>query len=90
MGKKVVLCLGVIFFALTLSLAACGKSEEKKAPPPPAPAAPAAPAGGAPGEPGAVAPAPAGGEKAPGAPEAPAAPGETKSMEKKAEGAKTK
>jgi hypothetical protein len=44
MGKKFVYLSGVTLFALTVSLAGCGKKEEPAPPPPPPPApAPAEP-----------------------------------------------
>jgi hypothetical protein len=44
MGKKVLYLSGVTLFALTVSLAGCGKKEEPAPPPPPPPApAPAEP-----------------------------------------------
>jgi hypothetical protein len=43
MGKKLVYLSGVTLFALTVSLAGCGKKEEPAPPPPPPPAAPAEP-----------------------------------------------
>jgi hypothetical protein len=44
MGKKIVSLSAVTLFALTVSLAGCGKKEEPAPPPPPPAPAPAAPA----------------------------------------------
>jgi len=78
MGNKIISLSGITLFALTLTLAACGKKEEPPPPPPPAPA-PAEPAP----SPAPDAAAPAGGEQKAGEPAKDAG------MEKKEEG-KTK
>jgi hypothetical protein len=78
MGKKIGVLSGIALFALTLTLAACGKKEEPPPPPPPAPAEPA-PA------PAPEAAPPAGGEQKAGEP----AKDMEKGMEKTEEG-KTK
>lgn len=75
MGKRIVLLSGTTLFALMLTFAGCGKTEEPAPPPPPPPAAPA------PAEPAA----PSGEMKAPAD-----KPSEGAPMEKKDEGTKTK